>query len=311
MLKPSELEWRPSANRQTLQARQQLMQQIRTFFVERDVLEVETPILNQAPVSDPNIEPLQVIGQGYLHTSPEYAMKRLLCDGIGDIFQICKVFRSGEAGRRHNPEFSMLEWYRVGWNHHHLMVEVAELARVLLAAPEAPIAIFSYREAGQHHAGLDVMTASDAEVAACGISCAGQDLQLDRDGWLDVIVSHQVELALPADTLVFLHDFPATQAALAQVRQTERGPVAERFELFYNGMELANGYHELTDAAEQRQRFEREANGRPLDERLLAAMAESGLPECAGVAMGLDRILMHRLELDTIQSAISFDASRA
>ena len=303
--------WRPGANRDALLARQQLMQQIRTFFASHQVLEVETPIWGQTPVSDPNIEPVAVAGGGYLHTSPEYAMKRLLCAGSGDIFQVCKVFRQGEAGRRHNPEFSMLEWYRVGWNHHHLMVEVAELSRILLGQPDLPVVVLTYREALQRYTSLDMATSDDSSVQAVGMQLAGQDLQLDRDGWLDVILSHLVEPALPRDALVFLHDFPASQAALAKVRSTSHGLVAERFELFFNGSELANGYHELTDAEEQRRRFERECNGRPLDEALLEAMATAGLPDCAGVAMGLDRILMYRLGVETIADVLSFDATRA
>ena len=303
--------WGSSATRAALLERQTLMQQIRTFFAQRDVLEVETPIWGQAPVCDPNIEPVEVASGGFLQTSPEYAMKRLLCDGSGDIFQVCKVFRQGEAGRRHNPEFSMLEWYRVGWNHHHLMAEVAELSRVLLNKPDLPVAVFTYREALQRYTGLDMHSSTEADVRALGVKLAGQDLDLARDGWLDVILSHAVEPALPSDTLVFLHDFPVTQAALAKLGTAEHGPVAERFELFYNGTELANGYHELTDAAEQRARFEQESNGRPLDENLLSAMAMAGLPDCAGVAMGLDRVLMHRLGVETIAEVLSFDATRA
>ena len=303
--------WRPGAGREALLARQNMLQQIRTFFGERGVLEVETPVLGQAPVCDPNIEPIAVVGGGYLHTSPEYAMKRLLCDGCGDIFQICKVFRQGEAGRKHNPEFSMLEWYRVGWSHHPLMVEVGELARVVLAQPELPIVVFTYHEAVLRYTGLDLALCSDEDIRAYGIRVAGQDLELTTDGWLDMILSHCVEPGLPEDTLVFIHDFPGAQAALAKLRMAEHGAVAERFELFFNGVELANGYHELTDAEEQRARFEKEANGRPLDERLLTAMHSAGLPDCAGVAMGLDRILMHRLGVDSIAEVLSFDINRA
>ncbi|WP_221800781.1 EF-P lysine aminoacylase EpmA [Oceanobacter mangrovi] len=303
--------WNPTASIENLRARADCYRTIREFFHQRQVLEVETPVLSVAAVVDPNIEPMQTTEQRYLHTSPEYAMKRLLCAGSGDIYQICKVFRAGEAGSRHNPEFTMLEWYRLGWDHFRLINEVAELVRLLLDQPQAAMEIHRYRDAVSRFAGLDPFTATDDEIAALGIQLAGQDLQLGRDGWLDVIVSHQVEPALPANTLVFIHDFPASQAALAKTRVTAEGiAVAERFELFWNGSEMANGYHELTDVVEQRHRFEQQADGRPLDEQLLAALRH-GLPACAGVAMGLDRILMHRLQTPKIRDVLAFDWFRA
>lgn len=305
--------WQPSAKREALLARQTLNQTIRQFFAERDVLEVETPYLSQAAVCDPNIEPMQTNDVRYLHTSPEYAMKRLLCAGMGDIFEIARVFRRGEAGRRHNPEFSMLEWYRVGWDHQQLMLEVADITLAMLAPryPSLPVVKLTYADAMQTYAKLDVRQASDEEVARAGIGLAGQDLDLNRDGWLDVIMSHAVEPTLPANTLVFIEDFPASQAALAKVSADDSGwPVARRFELYFNGAELANGYHELTDAAEQRRRFSAEAQGRPVDENLLAALAH-GMPECAGVAMGLDRLLMMVLGTDNIADVLAFDWRRA
>tara|TARA_R110001583_G_scaffold2171_7_gene15915 strand:+ start:925 stop:1851 length:927 start_codon:yes stop_codon:yes gene_type:complete len=304
--------WIPSARLAAIQARAHLYQHIRRFFADRQVLEVETPILAQAPVCDPNIEPMATLDGRYLHTSPEYAMKRLLCAGSGDIYQICKVFRRGEAGRRHNPEFSMLEWYRLGWNEQQLMAEVADLVTQLLDLPDdRPLLTLTYQQALEQYAGIDPCQASDAVLAARGQQLAGHDLQLSRDGWLDIIMSHAVEPALPTNTLVFVYDFPASQAALAKTRQHEDGyQVAERFELFWNGSELANGYHELTDAQEQARRFANEADGRPVDQRLLAALA-AGLPECAGVAMGLDRILMQRLQSTVIAEVLSFDWSRA
>jgi lysyl-tRNA synthetase class 2 len=307
------MNWQPSAEMHALRARARMNQQIRQFFAARDVLEVETPVLASAPVSDPNIEPMCTSEQRWLQTSPEYAMKRLLCAGSGDIFQIARVFRRGEAGRRHNPEFSMLEWYRVGFDHRRLMDEVAELVTQLLSAryPQLPRLNLSYGDAMSRYAGLEVHSASDEPIAVLGQQLAGQDLQLSRDGWLDVIMSHQVEPSLPADTLVFIDDFPASQAALARVSNNTDGvAVAQRFELYFNGAELANGYHELTDAEEQRRRFVQEAGGRPIDEYLLAAL-EHGLPDCAGVAMGLDRLLMLVQDSSNIADVLSFDWSRA
>lgn len=306
--------WTPSAPRTALVARQQLYQKIREYFLQRSVLEVETPLLSKAPVADPNITPMQV-GQRWLHTSPEYAMKRMLCAGYGDIYQICKVFRDGEAGHRHNPEFSMLEWYRVGWTHRQLMDEVAELLQLLLAArfTKLPRLQLTYVQAFNTYAQLDVHNCSDAVIAERGQQLANTDLELDRDGWLDIIMSHQIEPALPHNTLVFIDQFPASQAALAKLTQDEQGVlVAQRFEVFFNGMELANGYQELTDAQQQLQRFQHELQGtdRPHDAHLIAAL-EHGLPDCAGVALGLDRVLLHLLEAKDIAQVVSFDWSRA
>src|SRR5699024_3487945 len=306
--------WLPSAPRSALVASQKMYQTIREYFLQRAVLEVETSLLCTAPVADPNITPTQV-EQRWLYTSPEYAMKRMLCAGYGDIYQICKVFRDGEAGRRHNHEFSMLEWYRVGWSHRQLMDEVAELLQLLLAArfAELPCLHLTYAQAFNTYAQLNVHNCSDAEIAQRGQQLANADLELDRDGWLDIIMSHQIEPALPHNTLVFIDQFPASQAALAQLTKDEHGVlVAQRFEVFFNGMELANGYQELTDAQQQLQRFQHELRGtqRPHDAHLIAAL-EHGLADCAGVALGLDRMLLHLLEAEHIAQVVSFDWSRA
>lgn len=311
---PTMSTWSPSASRSALVARQHLYRTIRDYFCARSVLEVETPLLSQAPVADPNIMPMQA-GQRWLHTSPEYAMKRLLCAGYGDIYQICKVFRAGEAGTRHNPEFTMLEWYRVGWTHRRLMDEVAELLQLLLATRfnDLPSVYLSYAQALHTYAQLDVHRCSDQTIAQHGQQLANADLGLDRDGWLDVIMSHQVEPALPHNTLVFIDQFPASQAALAKLGKNEQGVlIAQRFEVFFNGMELANGYQELTDAEQQLQRFQHELQGteRPHDVNLIAAL-EHGLPDCAGVALGLDRVLLHALDAKNIAQVLSFDWQRA
>ncbi|MDY7218695.1 EF-P lysine aminoacylase EpmA [Denitrificimonas sp. JX-1] len=306
--------WSPSAPRSALVARQQLYRNIREYFYNRDVLEVETPLLCQAPVADPNITPIQA-DQRWLHTSPEYAMKRMLCAGYGDIYQICKVFRQGEAGKRHNPEFTMLEWYRVGWSLPQLMDEVADLLKILLSERFNPLPCLhlSYAQAMQTYAQLDIHHCSANQISALGQQLANADLDLNRDGWLDIIMSHQVEPALPKNTLVFISEFPASQAALARLANNAEGiTIAQRFEVFFNGMELANGYHELTDAKQQLERFKHELQDtqRPHDAHLISAL-EYGLPDCSGVALGLDRVLLHLLNAQHIAQIISFDWTRA
>ena len=317
------VDWRPSASSATLVIRARLLQRIRAFFQARDVLEVETPLLSRAAATDPHIESFLVqdpLGgtPRYLHTSPEFAMKRLLAAGSGSIYQVCKVFRRGEAGRRHNPEFSMLEWYRPGFNHLQLMAEVDDLLRELLDGyiVLADTSRLTYREAFQCYAGFDPLMVSIPELQATvrqrGIDITGLDQQ-QKDPWLDLLMTHVVEPALPQDGPVFIYDYPASQAALARIRQ-ESPPVAERFELYLGDMELANGFHELTDAAEQRQRFtvdlaSREASRLacvPMDERFLAAL-ESGLPACAGVALGIDRLVMLAAGVKSISEVIAFD----
>jgi len=235
---------------------------------------------------------------------------------------VCKVFRQGEAGRQHNPEFSMLEWYRLGFDHQQLMTEVDDLLRELL---DGYLALtdtlqLSYRDAFQRYAGLDPLTASIPELQATvrqrGIDVIGLD-QSHKDPWLDLLMTHVVEPALPQDCPVFIYDYPASQAALARIRQ-ESPPVAERFELYFGGMELANGFHELTDAVEQGQRFETDLASReemglprvPVDDRFLAAL-ESGLPACAGVALGIDRLVMLAAGVKSISDVLTFDDQRA
>ena len=209
----------------------------------------------------------------------------------------------------------MLEWYRMGWTHRQLMDEVAELLQLLLSSRfnTLPIMHLTYTQAFTQYAQLDVHHCSDQIIAQHGQQLAGADLELQRDGWLDVIMSHQIEPALPDNTLIFIDEFPASQAALAKVISNENGAqVAQRFEVFFNGMELANGYQELTDAEQQLQRFQHELQGteRPHDAHLIAAL-EHGLPDCAGVALGVDRVLLHLLGAEHIAHVISFDWSRA
>jgi lysyl-tRNA synthetase class 2 len=317
--------WRPSAALPALRRRAEALRKTREFFHARGVLEVETPALVRAAVSDVNLECASVSLPGletplYLHTSPEYAMKRLLAASSGDIYQLCRVYRGAERGRQHNPEFTMLEWYRRGFTLEDLMMEVAELTRSLLADATLPVEMLSYREAVQRHAGLDPLDASVDELRRAA-QWRGLDVEscrrAGRDELLDFIVGAHVGPALGARSLTFLHRYPASQAALA--RLDEKDPrVALRFELYHRGVELANGYHELASATEQRRRFEsdqelRRARGlpvRPLDERLLEAL-DAGLPDCAGVALGFDRVIMLAMNAASIDEVLAFPLERA
>lgn len=323
--------WRPTASREALELRARLLALTRTFFTRRGVLEVETPLLGHAPVPDLHLDSFAVTGAAasrltvplWLQTSPEYAMKRLLAAGSGPIFQIAKAFRAGEAGRHHNPEFTLLEWYRPGFDHHALMDEMdAYLATTLKAVPAERV---SYGEVFERELGLDPHRAEAEELArrAADLEVDGPP-DLDRDGWLDRLLTEKIAPKLGESRdgrrrPTFLHDFPASQAALARLRRDpDRPPVGERFEVFVEGVELANGFHELTDAAEQRRRFEDELARRrtagkaevPLDERFLAAL-EAGLPDCAGVALGFDRLVLLAAGEDELAAVMAFPFERA
>jgi elongation factor P--(R)-beta-lysine ligase len=308
--------WRPSANIETLKARAELFGSVRAFFSGRGVMEVDTPILSRHATVDRHIDSFQA-GQGlWLHTSPEFAMKRLLAAGSGPIYQLSHVFRVDESGRHHNPEFTMLEWYRPGWDQWQLMDEIEELFSFLV--PHATsVQSVSYRDAFTQHAKFDPFVedrnaAQGAFDAACISIPQGMD---EWNAWLDLAMSVLVAPALEAPT--FVYDFPPAQAALARIRDDDP-PVAERFELFWKGIELANGFHELTDAAEQRRRFESDQEWRrgqgkavpPFDANLIAAL-EAGLPNSSGVALGIDRLLMLKLGLPDVASAMPFDSGRA
>lgn len=318
--------WRPSATLDALRQRAAMLARIRGYFAEQGVVEVDTPLLSRAAVTDVHLESIaaEVTGAGrmYLQTSPEYAMKRLLAAGLGDCYQVCRVFRDGERGAHHNPEFTMIEWYRVGFDAARLMedVEVA-VQRMLAGLRDLPAAErLSYRDAVRRFGGADPMTASAGELASVlegrGIAMPPAALE-DRDALLDLLVSTVVGPQLGRGRPTFVHDYPASQAALARIRQGEY-PVAERFELYLDGLELANGFHELADAGEQRSRFEADLAaraaqgrpGRPVDERFLAALGH-GLPDCSGVALGFDRLVMAACGLDSIDEALAFPVERA
>ncbi len=310
-----------------LDARARLYAHVRAFFAQRSVLEVETPMLSAAGNTDPNIESFHTEFSGHtdagakrrwLRTSPEYPLKRLLAAGVGDCYEMGRVFRNGEAGARHNPEFTMLEWYRVGWDHRQLMGEVAQLIESALSLFERSVQIaeISYRDwffdalrLDPHSTTLEPLQAVLADVRIDGEG-------LVRDDWLDLIITHRLQPANPDNRLLLVFDFPASQCALARVRD-DIVPVAERFEAYLGARELANGYHELNDAGEQRQRFERDQAMRSargssvplLDARLLDALP--ALPDCAGVAIGMDRLLMCLLAADDIRDLLAFDFARA
>lgn len=314
-------EHRPTASPDALAARARLLGVIRDHFRATGAMEVETPILSAAGNSDPGIEQMGTTNR-WLRTSPEYAMKRLLAAGSGDIYELGRVFRAGEAGRRHNPEFTMLEWYRVGWPLERLMDETAELVNTCGAAfgRHWPVRSMTWGDWLSSAVGIDGHRADTQACRDCvarhPIHISGLE-RLDRDSCLDLLVTHVAEAALPESAMTLVYDYPASQAALAQIR--EGNPrVARRFELYLGRVEIANGYLELTDADEQLARFEaenrhREAAGqptRPLDQHLVAALRD-GLPDCSGVALGVDRLLMACLGVNSLREVIAFPDDRA
>lgn len=326
-------EWVPSATPEALRLRARLYAAIRAFFAARAVLEVETPVLSRAGNTDPNIASFALEFSGrtegaprtrWLRTSPEFPLKRLLAAGVGDCFELGRVFRDGEAGGRHNPEFTMLEWYRLGFDHVRLAEEAIGLAQAALAlvGREARVVHRSFRALYRDTLGIDPFT-SGVEVLRNALGDVRIDPEgLTRDDWLDLLMTHRIQPGFPGDQLLAVRDYPASQCALARVRaEGEPGdgmPVAERFELYLGTLEVANGYHELRDATEQRARFERDRalrNARgdalpPIDEALLAALGH-GLPACAGVALGVDRLLMAMLGTGRIADVLAFDFARA
>ncbi|OHE85416.1 MAG: EF-P lysine aminoacylase GenX [Lysobacterales bacterium RIFOXYA1_FULL_69_10] len=324
------VDWQPSASFDALRLRAALNARIRTFFAERGVTEVETPVMSVAGNTDPNIASFSLEFSGrtdgasrtrWLRTSPEYPLKRLLAAGFGDCYELGRVFRDGEAGGRHNPEFTMLEWYRLGWDHHRLVDETADLILQALALVDrgATLQRVRYRDLYHRELGLDPMTASDDSLRNALGDLVIDPAGLTRDDWLDLLMTHRLQPAFPVDRMTAVVDYPASQCALARIAPDEEGtPVAQRFELYLGPLELANGYHELSDAAEQGARFDRDRAVRtsrgdavpPRDDRLLDALA-AGFPDCAGVALGVDRLLMAMLGTDRIADVLAFDFARA
>lgn len=316
--------WQPGTSLEHLQRRAALLAATRDFFAKRGVLEVNTPVLASAGATDPWLDSFttQLEGQAqpqtlYLQTSPEFFMKRLLAAGSGPIYQLGPCFRNAEISRRHNPEFWMLEWYHPGWSLKDLQEETCELVDELLGP--ADYQHLSYTQAFMQFVGLHPFTASLSDLQAASHACSGIAAEnLDRDGCLDLLISHQVEPALQRLGRVVLTDFPASQAALAEITENAEGhQVARRFELYVEGIELANAYQELTSADEQARRFaadniQRQALGRPevvVDQKLLAAL-EAGMPSCSGIALGFDRLVMLACGAKSLDEVQAFSLGR-
>ena len=315
------MNWRPRADQSVARVRARMLANARRYFADADVMEVDVPSITSAAVSDPNIESVRLAlslepgAPRFLHTSPEYAMKRLLAAGYPDIYFLGKVFRDGEAGRRHQPEFTMAEWYRHGFALNQIMEDTEQFIRCGLdqLSLQADAQRISYRSAMHQALGCDVCTMQTDELAelADADDSLRQALGKDKDAWLDLLMATRVAPGFAVDRLTTVYHYPASQAALA--RLADQASVAERFEIFLGEVELANGYVELTDAIEQRRRFtedlekrERRAEmPRPVDEQLLTAL-DAGLPDCAGVAVGFDRLVMLNAGCDDIRDVLTF-----
>lgn len=335
-IRVTDIDWRPSADLQSLQHRATLLQVTRRFFADREVLEVETPILSQSGSTEVHLEhfvaspaghhldlsdvPDKPAAHYFLNTSAELAMKRLLAAGTGDIYQISKVFRANEQGARHQPEFTMLEWYRVGFDLNALMNEVALLLTELVGAQlSLPHVTYGYSEVFYNIVQLDPLQAPIEQLRHCFKHHSGYDAPDldDRQAYLDLIMSYIIEPRFNPAQLTFVTHYPAEQASLARLN-ANNPDIAERFEAFAGGLELANGYHELSDVNEQRQRMLKEKRIREqrkkpaleMDHRFLAAL-DHGLPDCSGVAVGFDRVCMLSLGRQRIDEVISFSIENA
>lgn len=312
--------WQPSASLTTLRLRAQFLATIRQFFQSLGYLEVETPILSHYGVTDVYLSSIktEVLKQTcFLQTSPEYHMKRLLAAGSGPIFQLARVFRDDEQGRWHNPEFTLLEWYQLGINHHALMDEVNDFLQLILACP--PMQRLTYQHVFSQYCQLDPFNVSVSQLKQALLSFGLEDVlnanETDTDQYLFLLMSHVIEPKLaPSPAPIAIYHFPPSQAALAQINHG----VAERFEVYFKGIELANGFHELTDVNAQKNRFEqdkkaRQTKGQPspeIDKYFMQAL-QHGLPPCSGVALGIDRLLALALGMSSISETLTFDFNRA
>ncbi len=301
-----------------LQDRSAMLAAARKFFYDRKLLEVDCPLITTAASIDAHIDLIPTdhsSGKRYLHSSPEYGMKRLLTEGIGDIFQLAHVFRQEESGTKHNPEFMMAEWYRLGFTFEEMINETLDFTQLFLGS--LPCRVLSYHDAFQDYAGIDPFRSSEQELLALlkkyQFPLYSSIEEENKDNLLNLILGMLIEPQLGKDELIALAYYPASQAALAKTRHRPEGNVAERFEIYYRGVELANGYHELADPKEQRSRFNESNRERvnlgkenlPLDERFLSAL-EKGLPDCCGVAVGVDRLMMLRHNANNIAEIMPF-----
>lgn len=320
------MNWQPNASIEVLKKRGEIVRSIRDFFYQKEVLEVETPALSQATVTDVHLHTFdtQFIGPGfaqgqclYLQTSPEFHMKRLLCAGSGAIFQIAKAFRNEESGRYHNPEFTMLEWYQPNYDHFNLINEVDELLQRILKTQACDIK--TYQQVFMEHIGLDPLTSDIEVIRAKALTFDLGDFvatETNIDTLLQCLFCFVIEPLIGLEKPIAIYNFPASQAALAKI-DSDDNRVAQRFEFYYHGIELANGFHELQDAQEQLSRFEEDNNLRkeegllaqPIDHHLIDALSH-GLPNCAGVALGVDRLIMLALNKQHINEIISFNVNR-
>ena len=321
------MSWQPSLSWELARERSQIISKIRNFFNDRNVIEVETPLLCSGTITDIHIDVFSteydslstIPSKKFLQTSPEFAMKRLLASGYGDIYQICKAFRNEGAGSHHNPEFTILEWYRLGFDHFKLIDEVEALLQTILDAPEG--VRISYQKVFKQYTGIDPLATNTQQlkkiVHEAGLMSGWLESEEDLDTLLQFVFSEVVEKNFDFEVPYFVYDFPVTQASLAKV-SNEDSRVAHRFECYYRGLELANGFYELTDDVEQLNRFKLENlqrieagfEGRPIDLKLIDAL-KSGLPQCSGVAVGIDRIIMLALNRNKIEDVITFSIKNA
>ena len=312
--------WLPNTTHEVRLARAEMLQNIRAFFLSQKVIEVETPAVSQAANTDPFIESIKTDQSRYLHTSPEYPMKRLLAAGSGDIYQICKVWRASESGKKHNPEFTLLEWYRLGFSYQQLMQEVSDLLLGLVTHLDKPAQFVSYAQLFLEKFSINPHITSEEELLKC-VNTEIPSLNtsdLDQQALLDALLTHCIEPQLDPECLTFIFDYPASQSALAQLRIENDYSVAERFEVYLGNLELGNGYQEETNAKRNRAILESENQSRmdngidslPLDELFLAA-CDSGIPASSGVAVGLDRVLMGITGEKSIQKVINFPWDKA
>ena len=318
------MDWSPNTTNKIRQTRAQMLYDIRAFFLQQHVLEVETPALSQFGNTNPFIESIKCFRSeteiGYLHTSPEYPMKRLLAAGSGDIYQISKVWRSGESGKNHNPEFTLLEWYRVGFSYQQLMQEVEKLLCSLLPALSKKPRLATYEELFLEKFNINPHIATNEQLNEC-VKNHITDLNtedMDNQSLLDALLSFCIEPEFDSTCLTFVYDYPVSQSALAQIRQTENYPVAERFEVYLGQTELGNGYQEEVDSMRNKQILSDENQARKAlgleivnEDYLFLEATENGIPAAAGVAIGLDRVLMCMTGEKSIQKVINFPWDKA